>query len=500
MGLTAFPLTNDGPKIFPSTSRPYISAVAANGITVSGPPASLEQLAGCKRLDGVRSKSLPVFAPFHASHIYSKADVDEIVGDGRTNIARRQRQILFLSSSGKLVDEAAFPNALNAAVDAIMVQPMELCIMIEQLVAILHEQKPGSLEIIPIGTSMDRAVLRALKGTSLNELLTPDVPQSIDPKLSASNPKTPKLAIIGMSGRFPGGANSTDSFWELLSQGLDVHKVAPPLRWDVNTHVDLTGKHKNTGRVPYGCWLEDAGLFDAKFFNISPREAPQIDPAQRLAMMTVYEAVERAGIVADATPSTRRDRVGVFYGVTGNDWVETNSAQDIDTYLIPGGNRAFIPGRINYFYKFSGPSYAVDTACSSAMSAFHIACNSLWRGDIDTAIAGGTNFMTNPDYHAGLDRGHFLSRTGNCKTFDDTADGYCRGEGVGTVIFKRLDDAIADNDPILAVILDSYTNHSSESESITRPHVGAQCAIFGKILNEGAVDPYSVSYVEMHGT
>lgn len=216
--------------------------------------------------------------------------------------------------------------------------------------------------------------------------------------------------------------------------------------------------------------------------------------------MTAYEATEQAGIVPDATPSTRSDRVGVFYGVTSNDWMETNSAQNIDTYFIPGGNRAFIPGRINYIFKFSGPSFAVDTAYSSSLAGIHLACNSLWRGDINTAIAGGINVLTNLDFTAELDRGHFLSRTGNCKTFDDLADGYCRGEGIGTVIIKRLDDAIADNDPIQGVILGAYTNHSAESESITRPHVGAQCAVFNKILNQGAVDPYTISYVEMHGT
>lgn len=170
--------------------------------------------------------------------------------------------------------------------------------------------------------------------------------------------------------------------------------------------------------------------------------------------------------------------------------------------FIPGGNRAFIPGRINYFYKFSGPSYAVDTACSSSLAAIHIACNSLWSGDVDTAISGGTNILTNPDFTAGLDRGYFLSRTGNCKTFDDGADGYCRGEGVGTVILKRLEDAVADKDPILGMILGAYTNHSAEAESITRPHSGAQRAMFNKILNssQDMVDPTSVSYIEMHGT
>ena len=180
--------------------------------------------------------------------------------------------------------------------------------------------------------------------------------------------------------------------------------------------------------------------------------------------------------------------------------METNSAQSIDTYFIPGGNRAFIPGRINYFFKFSGPSYAVDTACSSSLAGIHLACNALWRRDIDTAIAGGTNVLTNPDFTAGLDRGHFLSPTGNCKTFDDEADGYCRGEGVGTVIIKRFEDAIADNDPVLALILGADTNHSAESESITRPYAKAQEAIFNKILNKSAVNPYDISYVEMHGT
>jgi len=230
----------------------------------------------------------------------------------------------------------------------------------------------------------------------LRSLLLPTQVQSkraLEATTSYSTPKTPKLAIIGMSGRFP-GAKDVDAFWDLLYQGLDVHKPAPALHWDVKTHVDPTGARKNTSATPFGCWLDDPAEFDARFFNISPREAPHIDPAQRLALMTAYEAIEQAGLVPDATPSTRRDRVGVFYGVTSNDWMETNSAQNIDTYFIPGGNRAFIPGRINYCFKFSGPSYAVDTACSSSLAGIHLACNSLWRGDIDTAVAGGTNVLT----------------------------------------------------------------------------------------------------------
>lgn len=169
-------------------------------------------------------------------------------------------------------------------------------------------------------------------------------------------------------------------------------------------------------------------------------------------------------------------------------------------YVPKYGILLLIPGVLNC--RFSGPSYAVDTACSSSLAAVHVACNALWAGDIDTAITGGTNVLTNPDFTAGLDRGYFLSRTGNCKTFDDGADGYCRGEGVGTVILKRIEDAIIDHDPILGLILGAYTNHSAEAESITRPHSGAQRAMFTRILNstQDAVDATSISYVEMHGT
>lgn len=472
---------------------------------MSGSPSSLARLIESEEFKGIKFRKLPVYAPLHAPHLYTKADIDEIVeGLGLDCGTERSEHIAFLSSTGATVKASDFAGLLRIAVDAIAAQPMRFSDLLDQVKAHIRAVNPKSFDMIPIATTVDRLVYNTLKSTPLAALMaappSPAAQQSKFPETPPPNPKTPKLAIIGMSGRFPGGATSVEAFWDILYQGLDVHKSVPPRRWDVNTHVDMSLKKKNTGAVPWGCWIDDAGLFDARFFNISPREAPQIDPAQRLALMTVYEAIEQSGIVGDATPSTRPDRVGVFYGVTANDWAETNSTQDTDTYLIPGGNRAFIPGRINYFYKFSGPSYAVDTACSSALAAIHIACNALWRGDIDTAIAGGTNIMTNPDPHAGLDRGHFLSRTGNCKTFDDGADGYCRGEGVGTVIIKRLDDAIADNDPILGVILDTYTNHSSESESITRPHAGAQRAIFNKVMTQGTVDPYSVSYVEMHGT
>ena len=479
-----------------------MSAYTPNGITISGPPHALAQLTSSGSFKDLVFKSIQIHGPFHAPHLYSQDDVENIVGSlDLRNAGARPNQIPLFSSIGATAEGGDFETLLKDAVEQILLRPILWSDILERLQICLRGASPKTFSVTPIGTNADRIIYTALKQTSLRSLLSIPAQSKESPpeEDSTSSRGEPKLAIIGMSGRFP-GAKDNEAFWDLLYQGLDVHKPVPPLHWDAKTHVDPTGTRKNTSATPFGCWLDDPASFDARFFNISPREAPQIDPAQRLALMTAYEAIEQAGIVPDATPSTRRDRVGVFYGVTSNDWMETNSAQNIDTYFIPGGNRAFIPGRINYCFKFSGPSFAVDTACSSSLAGIHLACNSLWRRDIDTAIAGGTNVLTNPDFTAGLDRGHFLSRTGNCKTFDDSADGYCRGEGIGTVIIKRLDDAIADNDPILGLILGAYTNHSAESESITRPHIGAQRAVFSKIMNQGAVDPYTVSYVEMHGT
>lgn len=489
-------------KKLPSSSKPYISAYAPSFITTSGPPSSLARLVEAKGFDFKRIKSIPIYGPYHAPHIHSQYDISDILSHVPTRGDRVRAYVPIISSGTQVETNQDFATLLKRAIEQILLEPIQWTNILDEIQTWICEIAPDSFSVVPIASTANTIIYAELKQTALRSILPSSHclgNLSKSQSSTHSDPQRPKLAIIGMSGRFP-GAKDTDAFWDLLYQGLDVHKPAPALHWDVRTHVDPSGTTKNTSQTPYGCWLDDPAEFDARFFNISPREAPQIDPAQRLALMTAYEAIEQAGLVPDATPSTRRDRVGVFYGVTSNDWMETNSAQDIDTYFIPGGNRAFIPGRINYCFKFSGPSYAVDTACSSSLAGIHIACNALWQGDVDTAVAGGTNVLTNPDFTAGLDRGHFLSRTGNCKTFDDTADGYCRGEGIGTVILKRLDDALADKDPMLGIILGTSTNHSAESESITRPHVGAQRDIFARILNSGGVDPYSVGYVEMHGT
>lgn len=185
-------------------------------------------------------------------------------------------------------------------------------------------------------------------------------------------PLQSKIAIVGMSCRMPGGATDTEKFWELLESGLDVHRKIPSDRFDVDSHTDPAGKRVNASHTPYGCFIDEPGLFDAPFFNMSPREAEQTDPMQRLAIVTAYEALERAGYVANRTSATNLHRIGTFYGQASDDYREVNTAQEISTYFIPGGCRAFGPGRINYFFKFSGPSYSIDTACSSSLATIQV--------------------------------------------------------------------------------------------------------------------------------
>ena len=343
---------------------------------------------------GLHTSTLQIRSPRNASHLFDEQDVNIILD--RIPLpapSRYNASIPILScGSGRFIWANGLRNVMHNAVHDVLCRPMLIEQTIAYLEATFQAKPPVEVLVVPVGTERSETIQKRL-----NAALQGSVPIGIQPQWSGNTDSTSyspkgkcKIAVVGMAGRFP-GASSANELWSLLQQRVDMCKEVPALRWDVKTHVDSEGKGKNMSKVRWGCWLEEPDMFDAPFFGISPREAPQVDPAQRLALLTAYEAMEQAGIVPGRTPSTREDRVGVFYGVTSNDWCESNSGQDIDLYYIPGANRAFIPGRINYFFKFSGPSYAIDTACSSSLSAIHIACNSLWQGDIDMAVAGGTN-------------------------------------------------------------------------------------------------------------
>ena len=235
-------------------------------------------------------------------------------------------------------------------------------------------------------------------------------------------------------------------------------------------------------------------------FDMSPREASQTDPGQRLQLTTAYEALEMSGYTFDGTPSTHHSRVGTFFGQSSDDWWTVQAAQDIDTFHITGGSRAFGPGRVSYYFGWEGPSIGIDTACSSSAVAIKMACASLNAQECDTALAGGANILTGSDVFAGLSRAGFISKTGSCETFDTLADGYCRADAVATVILKRLEDAVADRDNIQAVIRAVVSNHSAEAVSLTRLHAPSLGKLFNQLLVQAGISTGVIDYVEMYGT
>ena len=444
---------------------------------------------------------LDIFGPFHASHLYNDVDVEEVlqpITDPNLTLASPQIRVIsgVIEELPPCVDMTKF---LRGVVYDILIRPLVFDRALSAAVSEVSKSEKRICKVSSVGPSNATGSLISALKTGLDiDVIVGDQFGALR-SIQYAPEKGSKIAVVGMAGRFP-EADDLESFWKILEDGLDVHRRIPPDRFDVDAHYDPTAKKKNTSHTPYGCFIEEPGLFDPRFFNMSPRETYQTDPMGRLALVTAYEALEMSGFVPNRTPSSMLNRVGTFYGQTSDDWRQVNAAQTIDTYYIPGTIRAFASGRINYYFKFSGPSYNVDTACSSSFSAIQLACTSLLAKECDTAIAGGLNVMTTPDLFAGLSRAQFLSKTGSCKTFDDGADGFCRGDGVGTVVLKRLEDAEADNDPILGVILGTSTNHSAEAVSITQPHAETQEFLYRKILRNSGVDFRDVSYVEMHGT
>ena len=465
-------------------------------VTVSGPPATLQALFQeskyfCQR----KTIPLDVFGPFHAPHLYTDADIEEVLQPiAQANPSSAHPSIPVISGTNEAFLPETDLRQLSGALADILVRPLSFDGVISAVASWVRNSGKENCNISSVGPSNALSSLVSTLKAETKLEVSIGAEFELARFVNGQSPTATKIAVVGMSGRFP-NADNLESLWRLLEQGLDVHRRVPPDRFDINAHYDATGKRKNTSHTPYGCFIEEPGLFDPRFFNMSPREAYQTDPMGRLALVTAYEALEMSGYTPNRTPSSMLDRIGTFYGQTSDDWRQVNAAQNIDTYYIPGTIRAFASGRINYHFKFKGPSYNVDTACSSSFSAIQLACTSLQAKECDTAVAGGLNVMTAPDLFSGLSRAQFLSKTGSCKTFDDTADGFCRGDGVATVVLKRLEDAEADNDPILGVVLGTATNHSSEAVSITQPHAPTQESLYRKILTSAGVDAREISYV-----
>jgi acyl transferase domain-containing protein len=312
--------------------------------------------------------------------------------------------------------------------------------------------------------------------------------------------KREPIAIVGMGCRFPGGADSSEEFWRVLRGGVDTISEVPPDRWDLDAIYDPQPGTPGKICTRYGGFIGSADRFDPLFFGISPREAASMDPQQRLLLEVAWETLENAGQSPEKLSGTK---TGVFVGACSSDHLRRISDLDagqLDMYLATGASHSIIPGRVSYFLGLHGPSICFDTACSSSLVAVHIACLSLRVKECRAALAGGVNLMLAPDSTIMFSRSGLLAKDGRSKTFDAAADGYARGEGCGMVLLKRLSDALADGDRIMAVIRGSAVNQDGRSGGITAPNGLAQQAVIREALAAARIAPHEVDYVETHGT
>ncbi len=310
--------------------------------------------------------------------------------------------------------------------------------------------------------------------------------------------KNQPIAIVGIGLRFP-EASGPEEFWELLRNGIDAIQEVPASRWKLEDYYDSTPNAPGKMNTRFGGFLQDVEQFDPQFFGISPREAASMDPQQRLLLEVTWEAFEDAGMDPFQLQGSQ---TGVFIGISGSEYsrLPFSNPHSITPYAGTGNALSIAANRISYVFDFQGPSVAMDTACSSSLVAVHHACNSLWLGESQLAIAGGANLLLFPEVTINFSQAGALSPDGRCQAFDASANGYVRSEGAGVILLKPLSQALADRDPIYAVIRGSAINQDGRSNGIMAPNGQAQERVLKEAYRKAGVSPGAVQYVETHGT
>jgi acyl transferase domain-containing protein/SAM-dependent methyltransferase len=306
------------------------------------------------------------------------------------------------------------------------------------------------------------------------------------------------IAIVGIGLRCP-GAVDVDSFWRLLRNGVDAITTIPASRWDLERLYDADPDAPGKMYTRHGGFIDDVDRFDAAFFGISQREAQSMDPQQRILLEVAWEALEHADCDPKALAGSD---TGVFVAMSNSDYSRLvfDDPASIDLYSSTGINYSVAAGRVSFLLGLRGPSLVVDTACSGSLVSVHLASQSLRTGECHLALAGGVNLILSPEVNINFSKARMMAPDGRCKTFDARADGYVRGEGCGVVVLKRLTDAVADGDRILAVIRGSAVNQDGRSSGLTVPNGPAQESVIRTALARAGLEPSTIDYVEAHGT
>lgn len=299
------------------------------------------------------------------------------------------------------------------------------------------------------------------------------------------------IAVIGMACQVPGATN-VNEFWALLCNAKSQHIEVPKERFTFETPW-----RKPLDKKWYGNFIDDYDKFDMRFFKKSAREASSMDPQQRLILQIAYQAVEHSGYLSR---EDKDNKIGCYIALGLDDYEQNISYHTATAFSATGNLKAFAAGRISHYFGWTGPGITIDTACSSSAVAINLACKSILTKDCNAALVGGVNIMTGPDWYYNLDGASFLSPTGQCKPFDASADGYCRGEAVGAVFLKRLSLAMQDEDQILGVIAGSAIMQNANCTAITVPNQLSLSNLFRNVIHKSGLSPNKITYVEAHGT
>ena len=307
------------------------------------------------------------------------------------------------------------------------------------------------------------------------------------------------VAIVGIGCRFPGGADDVASFWSLLMEGRSGIREVPPNRWNVERYYDPDLAAAGAMVMTRGGFVDNLDTFDAAFWGISPREAVRMDPQQRWLLEVAWEAIEDAGV---APSRLRGRRVGVFVGISGNDYggMQLRSPDEIDAYTNSGNTASIASNRISYMLDLRGPSLSIDTACSSSLVAVAAACENIWSGHCEGALAGGVNALIGPQTTIGFSKASMISPTGHCFAFDARANGFVRAEGAALVYLKPLAAAVAAGDRIYAAIRAVVVNQDGHTSSMTVPGLEGQSSMLEEAYRQAGIAPARVVYIEAHGT
>lgn len=359
---------------------------------------------------------------------------------------------------------------------------------------ILRALKAG--EISPEDAKKALQQLKAAQANPSKPSSIPATSATVNTSSGLTSADASPIAIVGISGRYPGAAH-LDQYWDNLLHGRNTVREIPASRWDANAFY--APYPYQDGKI-YCKWmgmLDDIAEFDPLFFNISPAEAEAMDPQHRIFLQEAYRAFEDAGYCRHTLSNKN---CGVYMGIMSNEYGVILSHYNNSSSATTGNSYAIAPARISYFLNLKGPAIPIDTACSSSLVGAHLACQALRHGEIDMALVGGVTLYLTPGSYMSMCSAGMLSPDGQCKTFDNGANGFVPGEGAGAFILKRLEDAEADHDHIYGVIIGSGINQDGKTNGITAPNLGSQIALEKEIYRRYRIDPGTITYAEMHGT